>query len=457
MKINRRQFLAGVSGAGGVTVAGCLQSDTGPSSDTDDADPETSDIPADAVDITEHGADPTGEESVVPVLDSVAEDGAVIHFPSGEYRFDDTWQFDGFEQFTLLGPEATIVPVEGFDSHLFYLQSREPPSSFRFEGFSFDFTAPNTGGRLVDAQIASDLTIRDVSAEGTVDADTNLVRVDVTDPDGSGLVERLSLPDGATADYDISGCYVGNRNRGDLRFVDCHIEGFPDNGLYADPPGGRMVVEGGTYANSGVSNVRVRADSLVRNVHVRCDSVQPGFENMRGIRLSNYSPVSEAPPAVVRNCTVELTEVTGGSDAAIELAEDLPAAEIYDTQIHIDVDSVPALRAKSPREPTNSDSLSGIRCENVHITGNCGRAAAVYIVDRDRCQFDTLCVHQTGPNQNGIELLRSNDNTIQNSYFNVTGEPVLLQASTSDISSLRTVPLDDDVVSMSEVDCGHSR
>jgi hypothetical protein len=457
MKTDRRRLLASISGVVGGAVAGCLQSRSDPLSDTNGVDPETSEIPADAVDITDHGADPTGERSVVPVLESVAEDGAVIHFPSGEYRFDDTWQFDGFEEFTLLGPEATIVPTEGFDSHLFSLQSREPPSKLRFEGFSFDFTAPKTGGRLVDAQVASDLTIRDVSASGTVDADTNLVRVDVTEPDGSGLVERLSLPDGATAEYDISGCYVGNRNRGDIRFVDCRIEGFPDNGLYADPPGGRMIIEGGMYANSGVSNVRVRADSLVRNVHVRCDSTQPGFENMRGIRLSNYSPVSEAPPAVVRNCTVELTEVTGGSDAAIELAEDLPAAEIYDTRIHVDVDGVPALRAKSPREPTTNDSLSGIRCENVQITGSCGRAAAVYVVDRDRCQFDTLCVNQTGPNQNGIELLRSDDNSIRNSYFNVTGEPVLLQASTSNVSSLRTAPLDDDVVSMSDVDCGHSR
>lgn len=443
MNSNRRQFLGGVCGIVTAATAGCL------SRFRFEKDP----IPSDAIDITDHGADPTGEESIHSTLENVAEDGAAIYFPRGEYALDETWSFEDFEQFSMFGPEATIIPAEGFDTHLFWLNSRDSSSSLRFEGFSFDISAPNTGGRMLDAQIHSDLVVRDIAVEGRSDEGPNLFRIDVTDPAGSGVIERLSAPDGAVGNSNISGCYVGNRSYGNIRFVDCHIEGFPDNGLYADPPGGRMIVDGGYYANSGVSNVRVRADSLVENVHVRCDNSSKGFRNMRGIRLSNYSPDPEAPPAVVRDCTVEIVDVSS-SDGAITLAGDLTAGEIYDTEIRVDVDEVPALQAKAPTDSfAETDGLNGFHCENVRITGSSANQSVVYVVDRSNCVFDNLCIHQTGANRDGIELLRSEDNTVRNSYFNITGEPVVLRESTSEISSLRTQPLETNVTSQTGSEC----
>lgn len=441
MELNRRSVLAGLCGIASAGVAGCLSRFR--SSEA---------IPDNAIDITDHGGDPSGETSVLSALESAAEDGAALYFPSGEYLLDETWSFDGFEEFSIFGPEATIVVPEGFETHLFHLNSRDRPASLQVEGLSFDLSAPNTGGRLLDAQVTEQLVVRDLSVTGTAQRGPNLFRVDITDPGGTGLVERLSAPDGATADTTISGCYVGNRNRGDIRFVDCNLEGFPDNGLYADPPGGRMVVEGGYYANSGISNVRVRAGSLVENVHVRCDRSPEGFQNMRGIRLTNYAPDPEAPPAVVSGCTIEMIEVAS-SDGAIELSSDLNAAEIYDTQIRIDADTVHGLRAKSPSQSASNDTDTGFHCENVRITGSAANESAVYIVDRDECLFDNLCIHQTGTNRNGVELLRSNNNTVQNSYFNITGEPVLLRESTSEITALRTQPTETDG-SLITSDCG---
>ncbi len=444
MDSNRRQFLGSICGIASAAAAGCLSRFRS----------ETDPIPSDAVDITDYGADPTGGESIYSALEAVAEDGAVIYFPPGEYALDETWSFTDFEQFSMIGPEATIIPPEGFDTHLFRFSSREEPAKLRFEGFCFDLTAPDTGGRMLDAQIHSELIVRDLAVEGRADVGPNVFRIDVTGPDGSGLVERLSAPDGAVGGSTISGCYVGNRNRGDIRFVDCHIEGFPDNGLYADPPSGRMVVEGGYYANSGISNVRVRGDSLVENVHVRCDRSPEGFRNMRGIRLTNHSPDYEVAPAVVKNCTVEIIDVSS-SDGAIELSSDLPAAEIYDTQIQVDVDEVAALRAKAPTGSfAETDNENGFHCQNVRITGSAASRSVVYIVERNDCVFDNLCVHQTGDNRDGIELLNSDNNTVRNSYFNISGEPVVLRESTSEISSLRTQPLETDGVSLTGSDCG---
>lgn len=444
MDSNRRQFLGGVCGIVTGATAGCLSRFRS----------QNGSIPSEAVDITDHGADPTGQESIYPALEAIAEDGAVVYFPDGEYALDETWSFTEFEEFSMIGPEATIVPAEGFDSHLFRLNSQTEAASLRFEGFSFDISAPETGGRLLDAQIHSELVIRDLTVEGRTDGGPNLFRLDVTDPDGNGLVERLSAPDGAVGDSTISGCYVGNGSHGDIRFVDCRIEGFPDNGLYADPPAGRIVVDGGYYANSGISNVRVRAGSLVENVHVRCDNASEGFRNMRGIRLTNYSPDPEAPPAVVKNCTVEVLDVSS-SDGAIELSSDLTAAEVYDTQIQVDVDGVPALRAKAPDESFEEyDSENGFHCENVQITGSSATQSVVYVVDRNDCVFDNLCVHQTGDDRDGIELLRSDNNRVQNSYFNISGEPVVLREATSEVSSLRTQPLETNGAILTGSECG---
>ncbi|MFW5978157.1 MAG: hypothetical protein ACOCP2_02855 [Halohasta sp.] len=453
---DRRRFLAGVGSVACAVAAGCLRSTDDPASDGNDTGSNTSDteIPSDAIDITDEGADSTGERPIDSALESAATDGAVLHFPRGTYRLEDTWEFADFGSFEMFGPEATIVPPEGFDGQLFRLKSRDRPATFRIEGFEFDLTAEGTGGRVLDAQLNSELVVRDLSVTGTSSRGSNVVRLDVTDPDGTGLVERLSLPDGAVSGPDISGCYIGNRNRGDIRFVDCHIEGFPDNGLYADPPGGRMLVEGGEYANNGVSSVRVRPESVVDGVHVRCDRAPEGFGNMRGIRLSNYSPEAEVPPAVVKNCTVELTEVTG-SDGAIELAENLPAGEIYDTQIRLDVDGVPALRAKAPAGSVGEgEGPTGLRCENVRITGSGGREAAIYIDDRDDCRFESLCVHQTGRERNGIELIGSDGNVVRESFFDITGEPILLRGSTMDVSSFRTQPIESDGISPRIHDCG---
>ncbi|NIS32005.1 MAG: hypothetical protein GWN73_01330, partial [Actinobacteria bacterium] len=78
---------------------------------------------------------------------------------------------------------------------------------------------------------AGDFTIRDVSVIGNQDDGWGMMRLDVTDPDGVGLVERMRLPDGAAIETNSTGCLVGDEHRGQITFRDCHIAGFADNGL----------------------------------------------------------------------------------------------------------------------------------------------------------------------------------------------------------------------------------
>lgn len=384
------------------------------------------------VDLVEEGADPTGSESILPLLDRYAGDDTLLHLGEGRFLVDETWSLDGISNLAIVGDGATVLPEPGTTDVLF---SIEATRALHIEGLQFDLTDANTGGRMLNLRVGDELYIGNVDINGTLDSGPSPVRLDVRDEGGSGLIERLRLPDGATAESMITGVFVGDGNRGDVEFRDCHIEGFPDNGLYADPPGGRISVIGGYYANCGISNVRVKGGSIVRGVHVRCDDAPSGFVNMRGIRVTDFEPRPESEPTVVADCIVELLDVTH-SDGAIELSSQLAQMEIRNTRIRIDVDGVNAVRAKSPSQVVrNGSTPPRVYGENLQITGHASGNSAIRIDDRNGCVLERVFVHQTGSERHGIEFRRSANNRVTNSILNVTGDEIVLTNSTVDVEN----------------------
>ncbi|WP_418280269.1 hypothetical protein [Halorubrum sp. DTA98] len=443
--MHRRSFLkrTSIGVAGIAALAGCSDD---PGSETDpepedvpdidgpdpDEEPEEPSLPEgfDRIEnVIDHGADPSGEESLVPVLDSIDPDGAIVYLPPGQYRMDDSWKAEEFERIGVVGVDATIVPDPGTETFLFSLDGRAHSTAIRIEGLTFDYSHSDAGSRMLHLMARDDLLVRDVTATGTVKHGPGLVRVDVIEPDGEGLVDRLRLPDGAAVGSGITGCYVGNDNRGNITFRDCRIEGFPDNGLYADPPEGSITVDGGYFANCGISNVRVRGDSVVRNVYVRCDDDRRDFDNMRGIRLTDYEPQDTPEPAVVENCRVDMLDVTH-SDGAIELSGQLARGTVRDTHVRINADDVPAFNAKRPDPVFEELGIQpNVDMENVTIEGSAADGEAIAIVGRNECVFEGLDIHQTGQNRGGITFNESTDNVVRNTRIDVTGEAIVLDDS----------------------------
>lgn len=381
------------------------------------------------VDLVEEGADPTGEESIRPLLEEHAGDDTLIYLDDGTFLVNDTVEIRDVSKFALFGPGATLVPAEGWTSVAVFVEAVE---GLRVEGLEFDYTDA-AGGRALLLRAGDGLFVRDVTVNGRFDAGSP-VRLDVTDSGGSGLVENLRLPDGAAPDTQATGVYVGNLNAGDLTFRNCHVEGFPDNGLYADPPDGDMHVEGGYYANNGIANVRVNSGSTVRNVHVRCDDDHPGFRNMRGIRANDYAPRPGGDPVLVEGCRIELIEVSY-SDGAIVQTSNLAELEIRDTYIRVDATDVNAIRAKPPDPALEvGDRTTAVRCDDVTVSGVATGGAAISIVERDGCRFDGLFVHQTGQDRDGIEFRRSRNNVVDNSVLDVRGDPIRLVDATAEVT-----------------------
>lgn len=382
------------------------------------------------VDLLEAGADPNGGESINDLLADHAGDDTLLYFPEGEYLMDDGWQLREFEHFGILGDGAVIRPPEGYSDYLFAFGNSDRAVDLLFRGVDFDVTAPETGIRPVHATIQDGLHVADVTVRGLQDTDQDSFRFDVTRPDGTGLVENVEQPDGGDVRYANTGCYVGEASEGTLTFRDCHFANFPDNGLYASRANGPVHVVDGLYENNNVANVRVTTGAIVRGVTVRSTEAKEGFNNVRGIRLRDGRDI------LIEDCTIEYTNVTR-SDGAISMHDWLESGTVRDTRIRIDTDDVPAIQAKSPAEDYDSDA-SGIRLENVEITGSAANRSAIEINERRGTEFLGLDIHQTGESRNGIRLLRSSENLLRDCSIRVTGNPIVVDDSTLSRENVQT-------------------
>jgi len=439
--MRRRKFLAATAAAATVGLAGC--GDRSPDSTTPEGGPseyegdqtgtpaETGPYPASiaeewgldrVVNLSTEGADQSGARETADYFEDYLQDGNLVYLPPGRYQLGRTVTVDA-GSVGVVGENATIVPPDGFDSTLFAFGYPNPLSEVRIEGVTFDYRAENTGARPLYAMAEDRIVARELAVKGEVDVPQDQFRFDVTDPDGTALIENIRLPDGASHPS-VTGIEVGDQNHGDLTFVDCHVAGFPDNGLYANPPEGEVSVLGGYYLNNGISGVRIETKdaSVVRGVHVRCDDASGSGQNMRGIRLRSGESL------LVEDCLVEMLEVTS-SDGGIVFSSELGSATVQNCQVRVDADDINAIRIKSPGDGTTEEAHHGpFRCENVFVTGNAAGGAAVAASNRQGCEFSNLCVHQPGERRDGI-VAQDVGGEVQNSYVSVTGRPLAFTRS----------------------------
>ncbi|WP_135302755.1 hypothetical protein [Haloarcula amylovorans] len=442
----RRELIERLGAAGLLgALAGCPSDDPGPGPDRQTPTPRTpgptpeSETPLDierrtgerppdaeryetVVDIAEAGGDTSGSESVLPILESLDPDDTLVRFPPGEYRLDGSWRVEEFEHLAVVGPEATITTEPGLTGPLFGLGGDGDARDLAIAGLTFDFRQANTGPRPIHAAVEDGLAVSDVTVRGEMDIDQDGMRFDVTRDEGTGVVRRLRMPDGGDPRFTNTGCYVGEAHRGHIAFTDCHVDGFPDNGLYASPAVGRVDVVGGVYRNSGVSNVRVSGPATVRGVTVRCNEARAGVPNMRGIRLREGSDV------LVENCRVIMENVTS-SDGGITCAKWLNEATIRNTHVTVAADDVPAVWAKSPDAVGSDARRHPIQLRRLTVDGPAARGAAVVISERNGTLIEDLCLCQSGLDRDGVHVLTSTGSVLRGANITVTGRPLVTRRS----------------------------
>lgn len=439
----RRQYLqtAGLAGLG--LLAGCSRQDDSKTTNPDatvtpprSSHPSTTGEYDQVVDVVEAGADPNGEQSVTPVLESAAADDTLLTFPPGTYAFDSTWRFDGLSNLGVVGDRATLVPA----SDLQYWLIGFDVADFRFEGFTLDHRGHGVGPQVQIHATGGKSVVRDLSIRGFHDSKQIPLIPNVETKDSSMLVERLRIPDGTQG---VAGVYLGPKSLGSITFADCHLEGCAQ-GIYASAHSGPFVARGGTYVDNNKAAIRIGAGShgaRIEGVHVRVANPQPDRwtspKNIRGLWLR------EGMDTLITDCTIELLDLGGVvGDGAILIGNAMGATTIRDTTIRVD-DETYAIRAQVPS--ASPKSLQGdqglpedyhLTCENVHVSGSADTLDAIRIIGRDGSVLRNVTVDQPKGERRGLVLAaNASETTVEGGSF-VTGHyPVVVEADRATLAA----------------------
>jgi len=396
----------------------------------------------DVINVVDAGADPTGEEPIDQMLGDHLGGGTLLVFPQGRYKISKL-RLSDLENTGMVaasGTEPVLVPGEPASVQGPRWIWLSEVNGFLFDGLDFDFRDPDSSGRLMITGLG-DFAVRNIRVRGRY-ITPSAFRFDVRHPDQSALIENVTALGTNQPAAKTTGIYIGRLHAGEIFIRNCRLENFPDNGVYASPPGGHggdfdgkngvVHVEGGMYKNNNIANVRLGSTgSTARNVSVVVDTVPPhppNSLNVRGIRLRGKSD------QIVENCSVRFSSNAGRGFGGIVFHRDNGSATIRNTDIQMDRDGVPAIAAAQPSEAVheNQSKPAGATFAGVRITGTAGQKTAVSIAHRDQTRFRDCSISQSGANRDGIVFRHSQNCLMSNTAISVTGTPI--KAYESDVT-----------------------
>lgn len=413
--LNRRSYLKlGASGIAGASLMG------GTAAADDGYDR--------VVNIVEAGADNTGSEPIDAVFDRYERDNTLIEFPDGEYVVDQLNLY-GRSNFGMraIGDDVTLIPNRQVEFWIAGWNTR----NLRFEGFTLDTTADGIHP-TVGFGAHTGLVVRNITKRGIHDGNNKGFGFAVLDENGWGLIENLDASDGShkyeTGTKNMGGAvgvYVDTS--GPLTFRDCHIEHWGDNGLYASFSDGPVQVEGGTYKNNDVTQVRLgSAGSYVRNAEVGVDDVRNFVVNARGVRVSD-GPIGGGY-VTIEDCDITMEDGQGYGAIASDYGGG--AFKVLDTRIHVGSGyghpsggasrCGRAIYAAAQR----SDNADNVVIRNTSITGDASDNDAILFESRSGVEIEGLCISQPNGSRSGIDIHGGLRNVVHDSSINVGGESI---------------------------------
>ena len=207
-----------------------------------------------------------------PYLNEHFGNGVRVEIEPGEYRWNRSAPHGSYRN-------AAMVGLGDFGDVTFNLTS---------SGRNRGLNVLCTGGTI----LWENITIR-----GGMEVGNNRIRCDARTTDSEVVFKHVRMPDGNVDGIPrgegTQGVYAGgSAHVGTLRMLWCHIEGFVDNGIYADgwagEGRGQVIVAGGLYKNNNISNIRLGNDfSRVYKATVVVEDHYPHSQtrNQRGIRI----------------------------------------------------------------------------------------------------------------------------------------------------------------------------
>ncbi len=387
------------------------------------------------IDMVEAGADPTGTENVVPIIEANAADNTLLVFPEGEYLFEEEFHLADYENFGIRGMGDVVFKKDSIEDTILMLWFGTTQSGYQdglyIENITFDFSNPGEGSRALQIRADDRVLIRniDIVGEMTYDAggggadSSSSMRLTMTDEDGRAWVEDYRATDGSTEDNGGGGIYTGD-NLGKCYFVNCRIENWKDNGLYGSGSG-PLHVEGGVWKNNAISNIRFQTENCsAHNAKIFVDNND--LEIPRGVWIL------EGTGHVVSNC--DITYDGAGADGVIAFHSNFEGtATIRDCHIRVDTVNEDWTIRFTGSSDDHADDVDPVRFENCLIEylseEDSGDPEEIFLkVQREGTEFHNCIIRPLGGSDpRTVMRIYSNahESVIHNCHIESEGDGIL--------------------------------
>ncbi|ESP86905.1 hypothetical protein [Candidatus Halobonum tyrrellensis] len=392
------------------------------------------------------GLDPNGNEPIQGKLNNAEQDGTLFVFPEGDYLVTDRILMLFNDAVGMVGQgNVRFTTPSGYNDWAVIIDHGEYGL---FENIDVDLRANNAtpGCRIAGY---TDVQIRDVEFIGqgiqNRAADVNpALGLIARDSDAEVLAENVVARNkGRMGEYNRGngrvGAWVGQSSKGTVTIRNCHVSGFPNNGLYTSRTPGAVQVEGGVFRNNDISQVRLGSEgSYVKNALIEVDpsksnSPNPwGMLNGRGVRIE--SGQIDSAGVTVENCDIRIAD-GASSQGGVVAARPGGMFDVVDTRIQVDAKYASGVLGRVPDGGSHNPPPKPhrARLRNVSVTGDADGGAAVDIRSRPDSMVRSCCIQQSGNRRTGVKLVDSNGSAVRESTVNVSGQTVETESTNANV------------------------
>ncbi|WP_049901209.1 hypothetical protein [Halococcus agarilyticus] len=387
--------------------------------------------------VDDAGCDPNGNQACDGKLQSAAGSNTLLKFPSGTYKFTGRNVLNGNSNFGIVGEgDVTFTVPEDFNEQLLTINFG---TGLLVENITID-----QSGATPNLQFApnDNLEVHDVTMTGRgIDSATgnnaqNALNPMVRSSGGEGILQNVVLHnEGRMGAYSRTGVWIGQTNKGTITLRNCNVEGFSGNGVYGSRTPGVVQVEGGTYKNNDLSQIRIGSSgSYVDGATAETDlsdsrSPNPGeMLNGSGIRLESDRGGSGAE---IRNCDVRVGPNVN-ADGGIQIFGNYGNFTIENTRVEYNPQGY-SIRAKSP----NGSGDVGGTFRNVSVTGDASGWVGVLIEDRPNTTVENCCIQQTGGGRTGLALHNCDGSRVADTTINASAQALRVRNGNVNASNIR--------------------
>lgn len=298
------------------------------------------------VNVVEAGMDPSGNDAVDTIFDTLVADDTELFFPPGTYFFDAGHRFQDTTNFRLVGTEDTVIKIESTFTDeptlgapvLFNAGesggAADTSHDFQMRNFTIDMSAATSGCQVLLAHVEGNKNrIENITVTGERNdsfagsgAGEFLARVDVVDEDGFAVIDGLYSVDGAAnggVGDPFTGLYIGGAHTGSVVIENSAVFGYEDNAIYTSEAAANatssVIIRNCWAGDTGVAAIRTGgANTLVSGCVISQNTAGKGAGNPRGLWLrAGHTTVERTYVERTGTVAADCVEINGGAGKSV--------------------------------------------------------------------------------------------------------------------------------------------